>query len=298
MSLHWFEDPPVVSPISQRVHALVGAPPRRFRAVSGGYTPVRRAVVELMDGRTVFIKLAINALTAGWLRAESRMYGQLTGGFKPDLLAFDDGEFPLLVLEDLSGARWAPPWRPGDVEAVRRALTEMAAAEVTLELPLVSNVLGQDPPGWREVARDPRPFLALGLVSENWLHAALPTLLAAEAAAPLHGSDLMHCDIRSDNLCFTDRGCVLIDWNMACRGNHLADVAFWLPSLHAEGGPAPDEVLSGQAELAAWTAGFFAARAGLPQIPDAPRVRYIQQVQLQTALPWAVRALGLRPLDL
>ena len=49
--------------------------------------------------------------------------------------------------------------------------------------------------------------------------------------------------------------------------------------------------------MAAAVSGFFAARAGLPQVLDAPRVRWIQQVQLKMALPWAVRVLDLPPLD-
>ena len=45
--------------------------------------------------------------------------------------------------------------------------------------------------------------------------------------------------------------------------------------------------------LAAWVAGYFCARAGLPDIPDAPHVRPLQRSQARTALPWAARALGL-----
>jgi hypothetical protein len=45
--------------------------------------------------------------------------------------------------------------------------------------------------------------------------------------------------------------------------------------------------------LASWSA----ARAGLPRIPDAPRVREVQLQHLLSALPWVVRALGLPPLD-
>jgi hypothetical protein len=51
--------------------------------------------------------------------------------------------------------------------------------------------------------------------------------------------------------------------------------------------------LPAEPELAAWVAGYFAANAGLPPIPNAPRVRVIQQIQLKTGFPWAVRALGL-----
>jgi len=49
-------------------------------------------------------------------------------------------------------------------------------------------------------------------------------------------------------------------------------------------------------EVAALVAGFFAARAGLPWISDAPRVRLAQRQQLSTALPLAIRALELPPL--
>jgi hypothetical protein len=69
-----------------------------------------------------------------------------------------------------------------------------------------------------------------------------------------------------------------------------------LPSLHYEGGPPPEAILPGAPEVAAWVAGFFAARAGLPIIPDAPAVRRVQREQLSTALPWAQRALGLAAL--
>jgi hypothetical protein len=75
--------------------------------------------------------------------------------------------------------------------------------------------------------------------------------------------------------------------------NPQLDLGFWLPSLAYEGGPAPERILPDAPEVAAWVAGFFAARAGLPGISDAPRVRLVQRQQLATALPWAARALGL-----
>ena len=45
--------------------------------------------------------------------------------------------------------------------------------------------------------------------------------------------------------------------------------------------------------MAALISGYFAARAGLPLIPDAPRVRVVQKQQLGVALPWVMRALHL-----
>jgi hypothetical protein len=149
--------------------------------------------------------------------------------------------------------------------------------------------------GWSLVAEDPTSFLKLGLCSETWLKKALPELVDAESRAPLEGNELVHLDVRSDNICFAQDRTLLIDWNMACRGNGLFDQASWLPSLHAEGGPLPEEVLPNAPEFAAITSGFFAARAGLPLIERAPGVRRVQLQQLESALPWAIRALGLPP---
>jgi aminoglycoside phosphotransferase (APT) family kinase protein len=138
--------------------------------------------------------------------------------------------------------------------------------------------------------------LRLGLCSEHWLAQHLPTLRAAESTAPLAGDSLVHLDVRSDNLCINDGRAMLVDWNLAVAGNPLFDLVSWLPSLHAEGGPPPDEIGAQAApELVALIAGFFASRAGLPIIPHAPRVRAVQLVQLRVALPWAARTLGLPP---
>ena len=37
---------------------------------------------------------------------------------------------------------------------------------------------------------------------------------------------------------------MLVDWNWAGLGNPLVDLAFWLPSLFMEGGPAADRSCS------------------------------------------------------
>ena len=83
--------------------------------------------------------------------------------------------------------------------------------------------------GWIEIEDDPEPFLALGLCSSAWLDAALPILRFATEIAPLDGDALMHFDVRSDNLCIRDGRAVLIDWNFACVGNPVADVACLAP---------------------------------------------------------------------
>lgn len=259
-------------------------------AVGRGYTPAIRRLARLADGRRVFVKAATNTSTAQWLRDEQRIYSRLSAPFLAQRIAFADGERPVMVLEDLSEAHWPPAWRPGDVGAVRAAMAAISAHSPD-HIPPIDPSTFQT--GWQTVAAAPAPFLSLGLVSAQWLSHALPSLIAATLSVDLSGDALLHCDLRSDNLCLRDGKALLIDWNYACLGNPDFDIAFWLPSLATEGGGLPESILPEAPGLAALVSGFFACRAGLPLIPQAPRVRHIQQAQLSAALPWAIRALGL-----
>lgn len=136
-------------------------------------------------------------------------------------------------------------------------------------------------------------LLSTGLCAPSWLEEALPALLQASEVARLDGTELLHFDVRSDNLCLRDGKALLFDWNLARVGNGDFDVAFWLPSLALEGGPSPWEALPDAGPLAAAVAGFFSVRAGLPPPPTAPTVRDFQRAQAQVALAWTARELAL-----
>jgi len=279
--------------VARTEHVLDAAATAWEPVESRGYALGDRWLVRLEDGRTVFAKRAIGEPTAESLRTEHRVYSALAAPFAPRLLGWEDGSLPLLLLEDLSGAQWPPPWSAESVNAVLATLTEVAAARPPPGL----RRLADDPPiGWDDVERHPEPFLRLGLCSAAWLDEALPTLLESSAPGLLDGDALLHFDVRSDNLCLRDGRALLVDWNLACVGNAAFDVAFWLPSLVLERGPAPEAIELTQPEVAAFAplvAGFFAARAGLPPPAGAPTVRGFQLAQLEVALPWAVRVLGL-----
>jgi len=276
---------------------LLGSSVAQARPIRGGYTPAARWVVNLSDGRSVFVKQAAHDSVVPRLRREHDTYSHLNGPWLPEVLAFEDGPRPLLVLEDLSGCHWPPPWSTGQVDAVRAALDALASHSAPPGMRRAVET-GIAEGGWPEVARDPRPLLRLGLCSDRWLEDALPTLLDAADPTLLDGDALCHLDVRSDNLCFRPNGqVVLIDWDCAAVGNAEFDLAFWLPSLHLEGGPAPQSVAAITPGVAALVAGFFASDAGLPTIPHAPGVRGIQLRQLRVALPWAASALGLEPPD-
>ena len=285
----------------ERMARAIGWNPATFRRAAhdrgASDTAARWIVTDGRDpgsgGRSAFVKIGATELTAEWTRTEHRHYERIRGPFLPRLVGFaDDGHRPALALADLSDAEWPPPWTDERVALVLDALSEIRATTPPEGLPRQQPGDGAD---WRLVEADPGPFLALGLCSASWLGTALPRLIDASTNAPVAGESLVHLDVRSDNVCFRNGRAIVIDWNHARLANPDLDVAFWLPSLHAEGGPAPETILPDAPGLAAWVAGFFCSRAGGDPLPEAPHVRPLQLAQSRTALPWAARALGLAP---
>jgi hypothetical protein len=283
-------------PLAARLGVLLASPVVSATVVGRGFTNNARWLVGLEDGRTVFVKQAADLVTADWLRREHHAYEHLHGPWLPRMLAWQDSAQPVLVLEDLSACSWPPPWSDAGIAAVQGALADISAAPPPpgLRRAIDSNYAEG---GWPEVARDPSPFLSLGLCSERWLRQALSRLLSAADFRQLDGAALCHLDVRSDNVCLRDGQAILVDWNLAAIGNPEFDLAFWLPSLRVEGGPRPAEIAQVNPGVVAIVAGFFASRAGLPTIPAAPDVRKIQRLQLAVALPWTVEALDLPALD-
>jgi hypothetical protein len=272
-----------------------GATPVRWESVRGsGYgTNTAKWSVELGGGRRVFVKLALDDLASRWLRDEWRVYGSLSAGFLPALVAWHDtGGTTFLAIEDLADAYWPPPWLPGHVSLVLETLDAIHAATPPRELPLLAD-LREALDGWPIVAADPEPFLSTGVCSREWLAAALPRLAQASSECELAGEALVHMDLRGDNLCIRDGRVVVIDWNHACIGNPALDAVGWAPSLCLEGGPDPSELVPESDGLASLIAGYFAAHAGLPAPATAPAVRDFQRRQAEVALPWAARELGL-----
>jgi hypothetical protein len=289
------EDAGMTVATAEQLRRMLGSRVVSANAIRGGYSPASRWVVTLQDGRSAFVKQASDQSVVHRLRREHDIYARLDGPWRPEVLAFEDGEQPVLVLEDLSACHWPPPWNARQVGAVRATLDRVATHPVPPDLRRAADP-DRAQGGWPEVARDPAPFLRLGLCSQRWLDEALPTLLSAADLALLEGDALCHLDVRSDNLCFLPDGqVILIDWDCAAVGNPEFDFAFWLPSLHLEGGPAPDASVT--PGVVALVAGFFASRAGLPDIPIAPAVRNVQQRQLAVALPWVASVLQLSSPD-
>ncbi len=270
----------------------MGSPVAAWRAVTGGYSIAERWSVDLEDGRRAFAKLATSDDIARRLRDEYRNMAAIDADFRCEILAWEEGDRPLLVVEDLSHGRWPPPWEPGDVERVLEMFERVAATSPPAHVPS-NEVYREMFTGWRQIAADPAGFVALDIGSEDWLAECAPALIDAEQRVVLEGDDLVHGDAWSSNICLMDDRVVLVDWNFASRGNREFDLTAWLPALRLEGGPLPEEVAPGLASWAAALSGFFAAGATKPPPEGAPTVRPWQKRQSRIAIPWVCRELGL-----
>ncbi|MDQ3134233.1 MAG: phosphotransferase [Acidobacteriota bacterium] len=277
--------------LRSRIEKLIGAKVESYRRVAGGCTPALRLVCQTTEA-SLFVKIGVTPLTSKNLNREIRIYNCLSGDFMPHLVAWEHHQSePILIIEDLSTQHWPPPWDERRIDLTLSQINALHNTPAAVET--YAQVHGMSDANWPAVAADPEPFLALRIADAKWLEAALPSLLQCEENCPTAGDSLTHWDLRSDNICLTAKRAIFIDWNGACLSNPRLDLGFWLPSLQYEGGPAPEKILPDAPEVAAWVSGFFAARAGLPKISDAPRVRLVQRQQLETALPWAARALDL-----
>ena len=254
---------------------------------AGGYTPALRQVATLADGSTAFVKTPTNDVTRHMLLAEIAAYEAI--GPQPFLPRVLDASPERLVLEDLRHGHWPPPWRDGDVARVLETMAEVGAVHVP-SLPTFAEGWGGEVHMWSGVDVD--AVAALGF-ERDVVSRLADAGRSIEAHALFDGDVLVHGDVRSDNLCIVDDRVVLVDWNGACRGEEGIDVTFWAPSLALEGGPMPWDVVPDAAlHHVAFLTGYFANRAPLPPVPDAPRVRPFQLAQLRVCLPWFARLLG------
>jgi hypothetical protein len=278
-----------------RTERLLGSRPVSWRRGEGGYSIAERWTLDLADGRRVFTKMAPNDDQAARVRDEHRHMTLFDEDFRCEVIAFEDGEHPLLILEDLSHAHWPPPWEPGQVERVRSTLERIWAQDAS-QLADGARLKGMFD-HWRDVSNDPSGFLSLGVASRGWFERNIEALRDATREMTLIGDDFLHMDVRSDNLCLLPDRVVFVDWNWAVRGPREIDLACLLPALRLEGGPLPEEVQPGLGAQAAAIAGYHAWYAPQPSPEGAPTVRRFQLRQLRIALPWACRELGLEQPD-
>ncbi|GAA3344661.1 hypothetical protein GCM10020358_48810 [Amorphoplanes nipponensis] len=287
--------------IRQRVEAVVGGPVVRAASQTGGFSPGTADRVVTADGRRAFVKAVstrLNSRSVELARAEARVTAQMPPAAPvPRLLAaFDDGEWVVLIHEDVEGRHPRTPWVEDEIAATVRALRELAAALTPSPLSGVPTAAEQLAPsfgGWARLAADPPPGL------DPWVVTHLDDLRAAAdrgLAAVATGATLAHCDVRADNLLVRpDGSVVVVDWPYGCVGPAWLDTVLLAMNVLVHGGPG-DALLAGVDRrtatdvIAAFT-GDFLERSRHPS-PGIPHVRAFQRAHAEAVLPWLRRRLA------
>jgi aminoglycoside phosphotransferase (APT) family kinase protein len=297
--LQWNELP---GRLHDEVAAALGSPVAEAVGQRGGYSPALAARCSLVDGRRVFIKAvssAQNPDSPPMMRREATTAAALPAGAPaPELLhAFDDGEWVLLVFEAVDGSLPAMPWDPPELLRVLRASRRLGELSPRAELPTVAEQYGAMFTGWRTLAAE-----GPDAVADEWSRDRLADLAAAESRweSVTAGSQLIHGDLRSDNVLLTADGRVwFVDWTATCIGAAWFDVVAMLPAVQLERGGTPETVLerAGFSDLQPATilplvaamAGYFAERGRLADPPGLPTLRSFQRAQGEVTNAWLRR---------
>jgi hypothetical protein len=313
----------VPAALRRQVEETLGSSVTRANRVWGGYSPSATFRLFLGDGRRVICKgvpATPNEVMRRAITVEERVYSELgsfLGRWAPAFFGsihFED--WRVLLIEDVGPAQ-VPPWTRAHAEAALRDYAAFHAS--TLGRTGVPEWVRHDrhhrfAATWRRLADTPNGLeqaagLAVGQEQQalTWLTAHLAVLRdtadSLQAIGPPHS--VLHFDTRSDNLRIQPGGRLrLFDWPYTCLAPPELDMATFVQSITAEGGPRPEECVTWYAEVlpvradavrasAAAMAGYFITQAWQPPIPGLPRVRSIQRRQVRSSLAWTARLLDL-----
>jgi Ser/Thr protein kinase RdoA (MazF antagonist) len=281
--------------IRNRTEAVIGAPVVSAVSQTGGFSPGTADRVVTDDGRRAFVKAVsttLNARSVELARAEAHVTARMPAEAPvPRLLgSLDDGEWVVLVHEDVEGRHPRTPWVEEEIRATVRTLRQLAAAVTPAPLtdvPQAAEHLAPHFGGWARLAADPPADL------DPWVATHLDDLRAAAdrgLAAVATGSTLVHCDLRADNLLVRpDGSVVVVDWPYGCIGPAWLDTLLLAMNVLVYDGPG-DRILDGidpgvATDLIAGFTGDFLERSRLPS-PGIPYVRAFQRAQADAMLPW------------
>ncbi len=275
---------------------------------SEGFSPGLAAKLTFSDGRVVFAKAvgsAPNAKAPDIHRREIKIASQLPadhhGEFPRLLWTCDDGDWVVLIFENVEGRTPLLPWKEEELLRVLSAITELSNSltpSPIVDAISVAEQFKDDFNSWRTFEMWNKNPLK---VFEPWCERNLDRLKRLEEKweAASVGDTLVHSDIRADNILLAEKEgkVVFVDWPWACLGAKWLDLVLFLPSVAMQGGPKPWEIFDSHAlgkgvdpdlvtPVVAALAGFFIRLGNKPPEPGIPNLREFQLGQGETALEW------------
>jgi aminoglycoside phosphotransferase (APT) family kinase protein len=290
----WSDLPSSVRAQAQRI--IGDGPVVEVCSQTGGFSPGTADRVRTGSGRRAFVKAVsvdLNEDSARLARQELRITAVLPERAPvPRLLGgYDDGEWVLLVLEDIQGVHPRTPWVDDEIDAAMVALRDLAATLTPAPacgVPTAVESLAGDFAGWDRIAAAPPQDLGPWAVT----HLEVLTTAAHRATEVLaHGDTLAHTDIRADNMLVrADGRIVIVDWPWACIGPEWLDTVFLAVNVIVHGGDG-ERVLAGlnrdaAVAVIAGMTGYFQYTCRQPPVSALPTVRAFQRFQGDALLQW------------
>ncbi|MEU4625237.1 aminoglycoside phosphotransferase family protein [Actinoplanes sp. NPDC023801] len=278
-----------------------GGPVVAAETQAGGFSPGTADRVRTAGGRRAFVKAvtpALNADSAAMARNELRISSAMPPAAPvPRVLGgFDDGEWVVLVLEDVAGAHPRTPWVEGEIRGAAAALRDLATVLTPSpipDLPAAAERLAPAFGRWRDLAGAPPGDL------DPWAARRLDALRETAdrgIAALSAGRTVVHADLRADNILIRPDGrFVFVDWPWGCTGPDWLDSVLLAINVIVHGGD-PGPLLDGidpaiTVGIVSGAAAYFHHMARLPPPPGLPTVRAFQRFQGESLLPWLRAAL-------
>jgi aminoglycoside phosphotransferase (APT) family kinase protein len=271
---------------------------------ASGYSPGSADRVRSESGHRAFVKAVSrkrNAFTYDLHRREIAVLQTLPDSVSaPRLIGtFEDADWVALVLEDVEGSHPGPAPTESDVSAVLSALASLPAirdAQGTARYPAARAELAPAFEGWTNIRRESQ-MEAL----PPWARSHIDELeaLAGDGAGVLDGDQLLHMDLRIDNVLIDASGeARIVDWPWASVGAGWFDGLTFLLDARLNGSSVDmDAVLATHSFFADATAhdidavlsgmaAYFFDWARRPAPPNMPTLRSFQRVQGEAALDW------------
>lgn len=203
-----------------------------------------------------------------------------------------------MVFAEGPGASPQLPWPAGQLERVLDTLAQLAhqAPDSLIELlPPLEEELREDVAGFGRIMQDG------WLPADPWVAQNLEELhgLAMDGIGALAGDQLVHSDLRSDNILLGDGGEVLlVDWPWASRGaawydalTVLVEARIFDPALDADAIAASHPIFEsvGADAVSAVLAGlatYYVDAARRPEVPRLPTLRSYHAKQAAATVGW------------
>lgn len=297
--------------VRDALELALGGPPDSVQPAGGGFTPGFAATLR-RGPRALFVKAAGSAKTfpySSYLREASVLAGLPEGLPVPRLLAArsvqtsgSSEEWITLCIEHVEGTMPGRPWTLSQAEAIHASLVELdqglrGVPPLLADGSMLDGLTDDDAVSgiFARCARgEPVPFLP-PLTPRCWLDLQS---LVNQAPVVLAGSNVLHNDLRPDNIILASRSgrAWICDWNYLTRGPAWADWVGLLPYAR-QGGLDADALLRTSALSAglpddaidswlALLAAYMVVSGSSPEVPTSLSLRAHGRFTARIMVDW------------